>query len=190
VRIGIDIDDTICYSIENILPYICEYYKLDYELEKEKTLSYDAYHSLPNYYEFSRKYYDLIMPNAKLKERADYYINKLYERGHEIIFITARNYLGFTDPYKLSSEYLEKYNIHYNKLIVGVAEKGKICKEEDIDIFIDDNLKNCSNVEKENIKVWLFDNGFNRHDNHFDRVYNWEEVYNKIVSKEKNQLIS
>ena len=183
MRIGIDIDDTICYSIENILPYICEYYNLDYELEKEKTLSYENYHNLPNYLEFSKKYYDNIMPNAKLKEKADYYINKLSELGHEIIFITARNNLGFSDPYKLSSDYLKKYNIHYDKLIIGINEKGKVCKEENIDIFIDDNLRNCVSVEKENIKVWLFDNDFNKYDNHFDRVYNWEDIYNRIVNK-------
>lgn len=186
MRIGIDIDDTICCSIENMLPHICEYYGMNYYLEKEKCLPYDAYHGLPGYKQFARQAYDSEMPNAKLKEKADYYINKLGEEGHEIIFITARNNYGFSDPYGLSKEYLEKYNIHYDKLVVGARDKGNACLKEKIDLFIDDNIKNCASVENVKIKVWLFDNAFNEHDNHFDRVYDWEDAYNRIINKKIN----
>lgn len=181
MRIGIDIDDTICYSIENMLPYICEFYRLDYEEEKKKKLGYDSYHHLPNYYDFDKKTYDIVMPKARLKEKADYYINELSKLGHEIIFITARSDFGFGNPYKISKEYLDKYGIHYDKLIVSALDKGSVCKNEKIDLFIDDNLKNCSLVENKNIKVFLFDNIFNKDDNHFDRVYNWDDIYNRIV---------
>lgn len=34
-----------------------------------------------------------------------------------------------------------------------------------------------------NIKVWLFDNYFNRNDNDFGRVYNCKDIYNKIFDK-------
>lgn len=183
MKIGIDIDDTICYSIENMLPYICEYYNLNYDLEKEKHLGYDAYHGLPNYQEFATSTYEKVMPLAKVKEEAPYYINKLSECGYQIIFITARSEYGFSDAYLLSKEYLEKYNIHFDKLIVGARDKGLVCKNEKIDFFIDDNLKNCYDVQKEGINVFLFHNNFNREDKHFDRVYNWKEVYDKI----KNQ---
>lgn len=183
MRIGIDIDDTICYSIENMLPYICKCYNLDYDIEKSKCLSYDYYHKFPDYYDFAIKYYEKVMPYAKLKEGANYYINKLHDLGHEIIFVTARSSYGFKDPYRVSSEYLDKYNICYDKLIVGAKEKGKVCREENIDIFIDDNLRNCDSVLKENINVWLFDNYFNKDDNRFDRVYNWEDIYNRILDK-------
>ena len=74
MRIGIDIDDTICYSIENILPYICKYYNLDYELESKKCLPYDAYHILPNYLDFAKEYYDTVMPNAQLIKNANVYL--------------------------------------------------------------------------------------------------------------------
>jgi len=185
MRIGVDIDDTICSSLENMLPYICRYYNLNYDEQIKNGYPYEVYHSLPNYYEFAMKHYELIMPNAKLKDKADIYINKLKELGHEIIFITARSSLGFNDPYELSSQYLKKHNIPYDKLIVYATEKGKICREEDIDLFIDDSLKNCASVEKENIKVWLFDNYFNKKDNHFDRVNSWEEIYNRILNMNK-----
>lgn len=181
MRVGIDIDDTICCSIENMLPYICKYYGFDLKTEKDKCLGYDGYHKLPNYRSFANSIYEIVMPNAKLKEKANYYINKIAELGHEIIFITARSDYGFKDAYNVSKNYLDKYNIYYDKLIVGACEKGNICKSEKIDLFIDDNLRNCRDVEKENIKVFLFHNDFNEKDNHFDRVINWEEVYNRIL---------
>lgn len=183
MRIGIDIDDTICCSIENMLPHICKYYGLDYEVEKNKCLGYDSYFGLSNYREFAALTYEKVMPDAVLKDKANYYINKLSELGHEIIFVTARSEYGFSDAYKISKEYLEKYNIHYDKLIVGAREKGVVCKNENIDIFIDDNLKNCYDVEKENIKVFLFHNEFNKEDEKLDRVMDWEDIYNRIVKE-------
>ena len=189
MKLGIDIDDTICDSIENMLPYICDFYNLDYEIEKAKCLPYDAYHILPDYEKFANLMYDKVMPYAKLKEKADYYINALSDFGCEIIFITARSEFGFKDAYDTSKNYLDKYGIHYDKLIIGAMEKGKICIEEGIDIFIDDNVKNCSDVYDVGIKTWLFDNPFNRNDNYFERVKDWEDVYNKIVNK-KSQLDS
>lgn len=36
MRIGIDMDDTICDSIEAMLPHICREYNLNYEEEKRK----------------------------------------------------------------------------------------------------------------------------------------------------------
>lgn len=186
MRIGIDIDDTICCSIENMLPHICEYYGIDYYKEKEKKLPYDAYHGLPGYYEFARLTYEDVMPYAKLKEKADYYINKLKEEGHEIIFITARSDFGFKDPYGLSKAYLDKHNIHFDKLIVGAKDKGRVCKQEKIDLFIDDNLRNCRSVVEVGIKVWLFHNDFNSSDNYYDRVMDWKDAYNRIKNKKIN----
>lgn len=183
MRIGIDIDDTICYSIENMLPYICKFYDFDYDEEKSKCLAYDDYHVLPNYFEFAKQNYDIAMPYARLKEGADRYINLMSELGHEIIFITARGGIGFSNPYEISKEYLEKYNIHYDKLIIGAENKGEVCKNEKIDIFIDDNIRNCFCVEDNDIEVLLFDNIFNKEDSHFKRVENWEEIYDIIQKK-------
>jgi len=185
VKIGIDIDDTICYSIENMLPYICDFYNLDFEKEKKKCLAYDAYFDLPNYFEFATSTYDKVMPYAKMKENANYFINLLSELGYEIVFITARNNYGFKEPYKISKDYLEKNNFHYDKLIIGAIEKGKICKDEKIDIFIDDSIKNCISVNNEGIKVFIFDNEFNRDCYQFERVNNWEDAYNKILKIKK-----
>ena len=73
--------------------------------------------------------------------------------GHKIIIITARCSEFHDNPYLQSKEWLEKNNIEYDKLIVNAIEKGTICKEENIDIFIDDQLNNCLAVSKQEVKV-------------------------------------
>ena len=180
MRIGIDIDDTITNSMETILPSICEYYNLDYEKEIKQKHSYHYYHTLDNFSDYAKKHYDNLLCNVPLKDDANYYINKLKSMGNEIIFITARSEWGFKNPYKLSKEYLDRHNIKYDKLIIGAKDKATICKQEKIDVFIDDDIVNCSKVEKENIKVLLFDNYYNIDEEKFDRVYSWEEIYTKL----------
>ena len=38
MRIGIDIDDTICSTFDFVLPYCCKYYGIDYNEAKEKKI--------------------------------------------------------------------------------------------------------------------------------------------------------
>lgn len=185
MKIGIDIDDTICNSIEELLPHICREYNLDYEKEKNKGYSYYEYQDLPNYIEFAKNNYHKILPQAPLKEGAAYYINKLYQ-DNKIIFITARGDKFFDNTYEICKEYLDKNKIKYNKLIVNAHEKGEICKKEKIDIFIDDSIRNCNSVSNNKIKVLLFNNKYNESETKYERVYNWKEIYDKI----KNQQTS
>lgn len=89
----------------------------------------------------------------------------------------------FDNPYELCKRYLSKYNIKYDKLIVDAHDKGSICKRENIDVFIDDSIKNCVSVGEYGIRVFIYDNTYNKNEDRFDRVYNWKEIYDKI----KNQ---
>lgn len=77
-------------------------------------------------------------------------INRLRKEG---IIITTRDSEFHDDLYLLSKNWLDKNNIEYDKLIVNAREKGTVCKNENIDLFIDDQLNNCLDVLKEGIKV-------------------------------------
>lgn len=183
MRIGIDMDDTICDSIEAMLPYICMEYNLNYEEEKKKGYSYYSYLNLKRFNDFAKREFPNILFNAKLKNGADYYINEL-SKFNEIIFITARGSKYFDNPYELCKRYLDKYNIKYDKLIVDAHDKGSICKRENINIFIDDSIKNCVSVGEYGIRVFIYDNTYNKNEDRFDRVYNWKEIYDKIKNQQ------
>ena len=50
-------------------------------------------------------------------------INELYDRGHTIIFITARGKL-YANPDEITKKYLANHGIKYHKLIANSGEKG------------------------------------------------------------------
>ena len=184
MKIGIDIDDTICDTWQCVIPYISKYYNIDISyLNNLNKLYEDAVNiSLNEYCIFAKKYYGLIIPSVPLKKDVNKVLNKFKELGYEIIFITARSTLGFDDPYKISYDYLIKNNVPFDKLIVGEKDKGKVCKDEHIDIFIDDSVDNCKNVSSYGIKVLLFETISNKDIKEFTKVKNWKQI-EKIIEK-------
>ena len=75
----------------------------------------------------------------------------------------------------MSKNYLDSKGIKYNELYVGVSDKGNFCNENNIDLFIDDNIKNCEMVKLYGIDVLLYDNVFNKKSD-LKRVNNWNEI--------------
>ncbi len=182
MRIGIDIDDTICNTWDFVIPYLSRHFNISISnLKKSNKIYFEACNSTYlEYYEFAKKYYPTIALQYKIKHGVRKVIKKLREDGHEIIFITARSTNGFYDPYKTSLKYLEKHKIPFDKLIVDAKEKAPICLEEKIDLFIDDSVKNCLEVSSINIPVLLFSNKYNENCTLFKRVFNWKEIYKEI----------
>lgn len=181
MTIGIDIDDTICDTINNIIPALCEYYKLD---KNDFIDSYKKDNSiiekLPNYLDFAQIYYPKILPTLPLFKDCQKYINKLHE-NNKIIFITARLTLGKDLSYKYGYDYLTKNGIIFDDLLIGVKDKKKICDDYNIDVFIDNNINNCVKVSNnKDIKVLLYDNEYNKNNNTLTRVYSWKEIYEVI----------
>lgn len=106
-------------------------------------------------------------------------INKLKEEGHEIYIITARDNEFHEYPYMLSKNWLDNNNIEYDKLIVNARGKASVCKNEKIDIFIDDQLNNCLEVSKEGIKTIRFVTDTTGYENMVN-INSWDRVYQYI----------
>ncbi len=105
-------------------------------------------------------------------------INYLKGLGHTIYFITSRP----VENTNLTEEWLRKYNIPYDELIVlghGV-EKGPIGKSNRLDFFLDDRISHLESMlkYKRNWSVGLFiiDRPWNRYSEEFNRVYDWSEI--------------
>ena len=69
-------------------------------------------------------------------------INLMFEKGHEIVFVSNRPTL-LKGP---TLELLERFDIKYDALILGCKNKHTFCKHFGIDLLIDDQQKNCVNV--------------------------------------------
>lgn len=186
MRIGLDIDDTICDTFEFILPYCCKYYGISYEEAKKNNYSYEYFINNYGYYDFAKKYYGKLISYVPLKKDVVKILNKLKKRGHEIIFITARSNSGFDNPYQITYDYLVKNNVCFDTLITEAKEKDKVCLDEEIDIYVDDSVNECLKIKKNNIKVFLGDTIYNKDNKDLKRVKNFRKLYRLIKKEEKN----
>lgn len=185
MRIGIDIDDTICNSWENIIRVVCDDFNLDYDEVLNSKKVYNEIITLKNdeYLDYAKKF-RFLLKNPSLKDNVKEVLDEL-SLDNEIIFLTARSDYCYGDAYQFCKEFLDKNDIYYDKIIVNALDKGKVCDEEEIDIFIDDSRDNCCGVSKIGIRVIMFENYFNAECNLYEKVSDWGEILN-VVKEEKN----
>ncbi len=185
MNIAIDIDDTLTNSFDYFQPFVAEFFNADLEELKEKNISYG---NLPDEWksrelEFCKKYYDSTAALTPFKPDAKSGVDALKNDGHRIIIITGRTKAFYKDPYNTTREELENGNITYDKLICTL-DKGKACRDEHIDILIDDMQKNCLSAEKAGVKAILFTSKANRDiPTSLTRADNWKQVL--IIIREK-----
>ena len=179
MKIGIDIDDTITDSYDIITSTFCHVYNVNkYDIINNK-LSYEALKKIfPFYFDFTKKAFMEIIPHARLKNHVCEVINELHNLGYTIEFVTARNNTEYDNPYQISLNYLKKHNIYFDHLYVGVQDKGIFCKENNIDILIDDSKENLELANKYGIKTILFNNIFNEDTPKFTSASSWLEILN------------
>lgn len=178
MNIGVDIDDTITNTYETLLTIISIKYGLNYKKLISMNLGYEEVKSnLDNYDLYKKDLFSVMAKSVTLKENVVEVLNKLKSEGNNIILITARNYEEYGEPYKVSIEFLTKNNIPYDELFVNVYEKGTFCKEKNIDIFIDDNVRNCNSVKDVGIRTVQFDTSFTPKVEDVEHVSSWNEFY-------------
>lgn len=193
MKIGIDIDNVISNFDDTLLN---EYLKHDKELRNTGIINKNTYlrngmfdWSEDEEKDFYTKNIEKFAEKFKPINNSTYYINKLKEDGHEIYIITGRDNGEYSNPHQMTVEWLEKYNIIYDKLILTNAynskEKADICMENGISIMIDDSSRICKEVDKVGIKALLMDTPYNKQTDTITRVQNWQEIY-EYISKFQN----
>lgn len=105
-------------------------------------------------------------------------IEKLKEKGHELIIVTARGGI-LTRMKDVALEQFEKAGLVFDDYHFVVREKGKLCKELGIDVMIDDTYSNCIKTSDEGITTLYFrDIKMKKIDReNVIEVNNWGEVY-------------
>ena len=100
--------------------------------------------------------------------------------------ITARYAVEGFDIRGITEKWLNEKGIVYDKLIINSHNKLEIANEENIDIFIDDSVRNCSMLIEGNIKTCMYTTEYNNfyENENMTRVYSWDEFY-RIVKEEK-----
>ncbi len=197
MKIGIDIDDTISASFEEIF-VLSQKFDIDVVGREGKPSNYgkiDNHNYIETLYPhwsqeqiktFWKKYFIEVLTKANAKVDCAEIIQKLKKEGNQIILITSRYEVI---PKKnlvetATKQWLKAHHILYDKLIMNSQDKSKVAVEENIDLLIDDSITHCLSVEKKNIKTLLYTTVCNQGCDvqNLERVYSWPQIYKKILN--------
>lgn len=185
MRIGIDIDDTVSKTNACIRQYAFQYDKN--VLKGKGYRDKDAFYFKDMFYwtdEDINSFMDLVRTGDLFidltpVEDSVSYINKLYDEGNEIYFITRRK--NTENMLKVTKTWLSNNKYKYHKLIMGMDEKGNICKIENIDLFIDNDIRHVNEVLNQGIDAILMADDYNSDVTGVKRVLSWKEAYDYIT---------
>lgn len=186
--IGIDMDDTICSTNELIIEVADKYDK--------EVLGGTGIKDI-NAYEFTEmmgwekdmkgKFFadrlEYIMDNAPIKEGAREVINRLHDNGWKVLIISFRKDKYLSNPFKLTKDWLDRNDVHYDKIFVNTGTKTDECIENNVTLFVDDKESHCEDVSSTGIDVLLFTNAYNHDEKRFKRVDNWYQIEDYIKEK-------
>lgn len=173
MKIGIDIDNTICSTDEVIDIKIKEYIK-EHGMSQEEFFGDSS-----NMDKFYKEKILEVIAEDPVKDDFLRVLNKL-KVNNEIIIVTARNETFVKTSQSMrqaTKDWLAKNNIYYDKYFDDAYKEGKVkvCKDEAIDIIIDDDINNYIAFKENGIKTLLFDDR-GKYLDVVDRVGSWKEV--------------
>lgn len=178
MKIGIDIDNTICSTDEVIDIKIKEYIK-EHGMSQEEFFGDSS-----NMDKFYKEKILEVIAEDPVKDDFLRVLNKL-KVNNEIIIVTARNETFVKTSQsmrKATMDWLAKNNIYYDKYFddAYIEGKVKVCKDEAIDIIIDDDINNYFAFKEHGVNTLLFDDKCKYLDI-VDRVGSWEEVLDILL---------
>ncbi len=190
MKIGIDIDDTVMNTfdvIEEAAGYFDKYF-----LENKGYQDITKYDFHERFYwtsEEKKAFFNYFRKNklylkAKPKGDALYYLEKLYNEGYEIYFLTRRKKDEKLDILSITKNDLISKGFKFTDCYIGLSKKGEACKSLGIDVFIDDAVIQIEDVNNYGIKTILIDNWYNKEYKGL-RAKNFQEIYN-IIRKWNN----
>ena len=178
MKIGIDLDDTICRTSEMAHEKMDEY--------STKT-NRDVLEIMSNELireQFFDEYLPIIYKEVVIKHDVKDVIRRLRNKGNKIFIITGRKKSQIPDIMEITDKWLEDNGIEYDALFTSAYgdTKADVCKREHIDLMVDDNPYNYKTIVGSGGKCLLFDDR-DKYDLRQDYVTSWlaaEEYINKF----------
>lgn len=187
MKIGIDLDGVVIDS-EQTFRVFEEIYDVDtlkgnnlIDIEEPKFQS--RYNWTKEQEEvFIKKYFMKVSKESTLMAGFKEVYNLLKKQGNEFVVITARG--NFIEEMKDDAErLLEENNLYFDKYFWKVDDKLEVCKNENIDIMIDDDWRIIKKLAENNIKTLYFrDTNLKvlEENEYIKEVNNWGQVYRFI----------
>lgn len=136
--------------------------------------------------QFFEEYTSPVLKNAPIKPGAKYVINELKNLGHKLICITLRGYYRKCEI-EITEERLKEAGIKFDKIIYNQHNKLAVCKEEKVDLIIEDNPRNIELLASNNIPCFHFRGAGLRKVNceNVIEVQNWADILENIIKIQK-----
>ena len=193
MRIGIDLDGVVFDSEKEFRVYSELFDMIDLKqnskTDNRKLKFQDRFQWTQKETEdFLKKYHKQIIEESNFMPGVKRILKLLKEEGNSLILITARGGIN-KDMIKITEERLKENGMDiFDKYYWATENKEEVCKEENIDIMIDDFCKNCESIANSKIKtIYLKDApSYDLEENKYIKVlYNWGEIYRYIKEMEK-----
>ena len=187
MKIGIDIDGVILdsekeFRIQSELYDVIKLNKNSIINNKELKVQYRYNWSEEELKNFINQEFLRVSRECNFMPGAIEVINMLKQEGHELIIITARG--GMIKEMKpVAEKRFEEKKLKFDKYYWAIRDKLEICKQENIDIMIDDYYKNCKQISDGKIKTIYFREYPNyelEENEYLKEVHNWGEIYRYI----------
>lgn len=105
-------------------------------------------------------------------------VNKLKQQGNVICIITRRSRdrnINLEDNLK---KWFNNNNLLFDEIYTDASNKGKLCKDNNIDLLVDDLYENIISCINEDVKVILFNKN---KDYKGLKTTSWNKVYKMIM---------
>lgn len=159
MKIAVDLDDTLSVvdRVTRAKGYIARE-RLPYKLVNPNAhMLEDVFDwELPEVLKFVRAGGITVFTDAEARKGARECLAALRAAGHEIVVLTARTREWFTNPEKVSRDWLEKRHIPYDALVAETKDKGEYCAAHGISVLIDDGVENCLSAQRLGVNAILF----------------------------------
>ena len=118
-----------------------------------------------------------IMDAAVVKENAVEVLCRLKEKGHKLIYITARGENKFPGSTEVTENLLKDKNLPCDGMVYNSYDKLQDCIDNGVELMIDDSVKNCTDIAKGGIPTLLFTSIVNEDaETDLPRVATWLEL--------------
>ena len=127
-------------------------------------------------------YIEPIEEEAPLMPLVKIVLKRLKELGHKLIVISSR---GIIDPngMKIANRRFKEEGLVFDKILSGQESKLQFCKNENIDVMIDDLYEHIDYLSNNGIKCFYFrSKGMKIVDrNNVIEVDNWAQILKEII---------
>ena len=184
MKIGIDLDGVVIDSETTFRTYE-EIYDIE-DLQGNNLINREEpkYQQRYNWTEeqqneFVQKYFLEVATTSPFMAGFRTVYEKLKKQGHEFVVITARG--GYLKEMRtVAEEMFEKSNLQFDKYYWHVEDKLEICKQENVDIMIDDDWRIVKQLSENGFKTLYFrDTNLVKlpENEYLKEVNNWGDVY-------------